>query len=52
MAVVKVECKKCAQNEAAFESAALRLWEARLEVARLEDLLETLLDERDNHDDA
>lgn len=52
MAVVKSECKRCAQNEAAFESAALRLWEARIEVARLEDLLATLLDDEETHDDA
>lgn len=41
MAVVKAECKKCYQNEAAFIAASERLWEARLEVQRLTDLLET-----------
>jgi hypothetical protein len=39
MALVKPECPKCAQNQAAFETGALRLWESRIEIVNLQDAL-------------
>lgn len=39
MAVVKPECAKCSQHQAAFEMAAVRLWEANVELLLTQDAL-------------